>query len=89
MKTKHLSLSLSRRYKLFQTRLDLYNTVYYHRVCKAYDFMISDALVAADPVLNMSEECRYLHTLSQTHTPHFPSHTHAHTHTHMLMEMIS
>ena len=65
--------------------------MYYHRVCKAYDFMISDALVAADPVLNMSEE--YL-TYSHSHrlAPHtqHPAHTYRHTgtraHIHSLIE---
>lgn len=40
---------------MFQTRYKLHKLVYTHRVSKAVDHMITDALIAADPVLKLSE----------------------------------
>ncbi|CAB4467412.1 HD-domain/PDEase-like protein [Rhizophagus irregularis] len=42
-------------YELFHTRYSLHKKAYNHRVGKAIDYMILDALIAADPVLEISK----------------------------------
>lgn len=42
-------------YDLFQTRYSLFKRVYTHKVAKAIEYMIVDALAAADPYLGISE----------------------------------
>ncbi|RIA97929.1 HD phosphohydrolase domain-containing protein [Glomus cerebriforme] len=42
-------------YELFQTRYSLHKKVYNHRVGKAIEYMLCDALVEADPVLKISK----------------------------------
>ncbi|RIA99444.1 hypothetical protein C1645_747297 [Glomus cerebriforme] len=42
-------------YDLFHTRYSLHKKAYNHRVGKAIDFMIRDALIEADPILKISE----------------------------------
>jgi len=41
-------------YQLFHTRFSLHKTVYTHRVSKAVEYMICDAMHLADPILNIS-----------------------------------
>ena len=41
-------------YKLYQTRYDLHKQVYQHRATKAIEYMITDALLAADEKLDIS-----------------------------------
>jgi HD superfamily phosphohydrolase len=41
-------------YEMFHTRYSLFKQVYSHRVGKAIEYMITDALVAADPVFHFS-----------------------------------
>lgn len=41
-------------YELFHTRFALFKQVYTHRVGKAVEYMLADAMVKADPVLNIS-----------------------------------
>jgi HD superfamily phosphohydrolase len=42
-------------YEMFHTRYSLHKQVYSHRVGKACEYMITDALLEADPVLKISE----------------------------------
>ncbi|KAL0481269.1 deoxynucleoside triphosphate triphosphohydrolase SAMHD1 [Acrasis kona] len=42
-------------YEMFHTRYSLHKQVYSHRVGKAVEYMITDALLKADPVLKLSE----------------------------------
>ncbi len=42
-------------YELFHTRYSLHKTVYSHRAGRAIDFMITDALIAANPVLHLTD----------------------------------
>ncbi|RKP13824.1 HD phosphohydrolase domain-containing protein [Piptocephalis cylindrospora] len=42
-------------YELFNTRYSLFKRIYCHRVGKAIEYMITDALLAADPVLGISD----------------------------------
>jgi len=42
-------------YELFQTRYSLHKKVYNHRVGKAIEYMLCDALVEADPILKISK----------------------------------
>ncbi|KAJ2777778.1 hypothetical protein H4R18_004973 [Coemansia javaensis] len=44
--------------EMFHTRYSLHKRVYGHHAAKAIDFMIVDALLAADPVLRISEAIR-------------------------------
>eukprot|EP00899_Mesostigma_viride_P007969 jgi/Mesvir1/17173/Mv07595-RA.1 len=46
--------AMSTCYSLFQTRARLFTDVYTHRTGKACEFMVRDALIAADPVLKLS-----------------------------------
>lgn len=52
-------------YELFHTRYSLFKRVYTHRVGKAIEYMIVDALLAAEPYLHLSEKIedprQYLH----------------------------
>lgn len=43
-------------YELFHTRYSLFKQVYTHRVNKAIEYMIDDALTAADPYLKISDK---------------------------------
>ncbi len=43
------------RYEIFHLRYSLFKRVYSHRVSKAVEYMICDALLAADPVLKISD----------------------------------
>eukprot|EP01103_Thecamoeba_quadrilineata_P014178 TRINITY_DN4153_c0_g1_i1.p1 TRINITY_DN4153_c0_g1~~TRINITY_DN4153_c0_g1_i1.p1 ORF type:complete len:473 (+),score=37.58 TRINITY_DN4153_c0_g1_i1:83-1501(+) len=43
-------------YEMFHTRYSLHRQVYTHRVGKAVEYMISDALALADPYLKFSEQ---------------------------------
>jgi HD superfamily phosphohydrolase len=40
---------------MFHTRFRLHKKVYTHRVCKAVDWMVTEALQLADPVLKLSD----------------------------------
>ncbi|CAG8494845.1 12102_t:CDS:10 [Funneliformis caledonium] len=42
-------------YELFHTRYSLYKKVYYHRVGKAIEYMLCDAMAEADPILEISK----------------------------------
>jgi len=42
-------------YEMFHTRYSLFKQVYLHRVGKAIEHMIGDALLEADPHLHISE----------------------------------
>ena len=42
--------------QLFSTRANLHNTVYTHKKGKAIEYMVVDALLAAEPVLNLSSK---------------------------------
>ncbi|CAI2168138.1 14688_t:CDS:10 [Funneliformis geosporum] len=42
-------------YELFHTRYSLYKKVYYHRVGKAIEYMLCDAMAEADPILGISK----------------------------------
>eukprot|EP00002_Diphylleia_rotans_P021988 TRINITY_DN4295_c0_g1_i1.p1 TRINITY_DN4295_c0_g1~~TRINITY_DN4295_c0_g1_i1.p1 ORF type:complete len:257 (-),score=47.02 TRINITY_DN4295_c0_g1_i1:80-850(-) len=42
-------------YELFHTRYNLFKQIYTHRVAKAAEYMITDVLVLADPVLEISK----------------------------------
>ena len=42
-------------YELFHTRYTLHKQIYSHRVCQSVDYMISDALIAADEELGIAE----------------------------------
>lgn len=42
-------------YKLYQTRYDLHKQVYQHRATKEIEYMITDALLAADDELKISD----------------------------------
>ena len=42
-------------YEMFHTRFSLFKRIYTHRVSKAIEYMIVDALLAADHVLNISD----------------------------------
>ena len=44
--------------QVFQTRYKLFKECYSHRVCKAIDFMIVDALIAANQVYHFEETIR-------------------------------
>ena len=44
--------------QVFQTRYKLFKECYSHRVCKAIDYMIVDALVAANQVYHFEETIR-------------------------------
>jgi hypothetical protein len=44
--------------QVFQTRYKLFKECYSHRVCKAIDFMIVDALLAANQVYHFEETIR-------------------------------
>jgi len=43
-------------YEMFHTRYSLFKRVYTHRVGKAVEFMVTDALKLADPILNISDK---------------------------------
>lgn len=45
-------------YEMFHTRYSLFKQVYSHRVGKAIEYMVSDALLHADPYLKISERVR-------------------------------
>lgn len=45
-------------YEMFHTRYSLFKQVYSHRVGKAIEYMVSDALLYADPYLKISERVR-------------------------------
>jgi HD superfamily phosphohydrolase len=42
-------------YEMFHTRYSLHKMIYTHRASKAVEYMITDVLLAADPVLKISE----------------------------------
>ncbi|CAG8433581.1 10901_t:CDS:10 [Diversispora eburnea] len=42
-------------YELFHTRYSLHKRIYTHRVSKAIDYMVRDALVEADPVFHIAD----------------------------------
>ncbi len=42
-------------YEMFHTRYSMHKQVYTHKVGKAIEYMISDALLLADPFLKISE----------------------------------
>ena len=44
--------------QVFQTRYKLFKECYSHRVCKAIDYMIVDALIAANQVYHFEEKIR-------------------------------
>jgi hypothetical protein len=44
--------------QVFQTRYKLFKECYSHRVCKAIDYMIVDALMEANPVYHFEEKIR-------------------------------
>lgn len=43
-------------YELFHSRASMHRHVYTHKKAKAIEFMVVDALLAADPVLKISEK---------------------------------
>jgi HD superfamily phosphohydrolase len=48
-------------YEVFHIRYSLFKRVYTHRVGKAVEYMITDALLAADPVLKISDAIDDMH----------------------------